>query len=163
MSIELFFFPFLFSGYVGLRVVCIVSYGCNPSLSALFFKSSSHFIDMSTLSSILVRPLPPVFLISIVRQHYLWDENALCIVISFLVLVHLSSSRVYFNNDPKYPTRVTAQLSIPLIRFLQYDFVSICFLVLLRYHFLILLSPLVWWCQLPIFPSICWFPFLRAF
>ena len=70
----------------------------------------------------------------------------------------------HFKNSPEYLTSWTAQVFIPLIRFLLYSFVSSCFLVLLRYSFLFFLSsPPIWWCHLPIFPSICWSPFLRAF
>ena len=60
-------------------------------------------------------------------------------VISFLVLwfICLSSSLVHLNG-PEYLMRVTAQIFIPLIRFLflLYSFVSRSFLVLLKYDFL---------------------------
>ena len=64
-----------------------------------------------------------------------------CLVISFLVLwsICLSSSLVYFKNGPEYLTRGTAQVFIPLTRFLQQSFVSSNFLALLRYAFLIFL------------------------
>ena len=66
--------------------------------------------------------------------------NALCMVISFLVLwsICLSSSLAHFRKGTEYLTRSTAQVFIPLIRFLQDSFVSSSFLVLLRYSFLIL-------------------------
>ena len=46
--------------------------------------------------------------------------KALCIVMSFLVLLSicLSSSLVHFKNGPMYLTRGTIQVFIPLIRFL---------------------------------------------
>ena len=59
ISIELFSFPFLFSGYfysVDVYVVCIVSGGCNQS-SGFLMNSSSFCIDASTLSWMLVSPL----------------------------------------------------------------------------------------------------------
>ena len=58
--------------------------------------------------------------------------NALCIVISFLVLW---SSRVHLRKCPEYLTRGTAQVFIPLMRFLLLSFVSSSFLVLPRYSF----------------------------
>ena len=66
--------------------------------------------------------------------------NAPCIVISFLVLwsICLSSSLVHLRKGPEYLTSVTAQVFIPLTRFLLESFVSSSFLVLLRYSFWIL-------------------------
>ena len=63
--------------------------------------------------------------------------NALCIVISFLVLWSncLSSSLAHFKNGPEYLMKGTAQVFISLIRFLLYNFVSCSFLALLRYSF----------------------------
>ena len=60
-----------------------------------------------------------------------------CIVISFLVLLSicLNSSLVHYKNGTGYFTWVTAQVFIPLIRFLLYSFISGSFLVLLRYSF----------------------------
>ena len=61
-------------------------------------------------------------------------------VITFHVLwfICLSFSLVHFKNGPEYLTRSTAQVFIPLIRFLQHSFVSSSFLDLLRcsFHFL---------------------------
>ena len=63
--------------------------------------------------------------------------NALYMVISFFVLwsMCLSSSLVHFKNSLEYLTRSTAQVFIPLIRFLLHSFVSNSFLVILRYSF----------------------------
>ena len=60
-------------------------------------------------------------------------------VISFFVLwsICLSSSLVHFKNGSEYLTRSTAQVFIPLIRFLLHSFVSSSFLLLPRYSFLI--------------------------
>ena len=87
----------------------------------------------------LVSPLPLSFL----DTYSLWTSflrcNALCMVISFLVLwyICLSSFLVDFMNGLEYLTRGTDQVFIPLIPFLPYSFVSNSFLVLLRYSFLI--------------------------
>ena len=91
--------------------------------------------------------------------------KALCIVICFLVLwfIYWSSSLVHFKNGPEYLTKDTVQVFIPLMKFLPRSLVSETFLDLLRYLFLFfILSPLVCYCQLRIFPSTCNFPFLQA-
>ena len=88
----------------------------------------------------LVSPLPPSFLDSYSLSTSSQGCNALCLVISFVVLwsIFLSSSLVHFTKGPDYLTWGTAQVFIPLIRFLQENFVSSSFLVLLRYSFWIL-------------------------
>ena len=65
--------------------------------------------------------------------------KALCIVINFIVLKSIchNTSLVYFNNGPEYITRITAQVFIPLIRFLLLSLVSRSFRVCLRYAFLV--------------------------
>ena len=65
---------------------------------------------------------------------------------------------IHFKNGTDYLTKEAAQVFIPLMRFLLYTLISRSFLVLQRYVFF-LSFPLVWWCPLPIFPSICKFPF----
>ena len=67
------------------------------------------------------------------------EFNALCMVISFLILwsICFSSSLVHFKKGPEYLTRSTAQVFIPLIRFPLQCFVSRSFLVLLRYFFFV--------------------------
>ena len=59
----------------------------------------------------------------------------------------------------------SAQVFIPLMRFLQWHLVSRNFFIRLRFILvnLFFLSLLVWWCPLPIFQSTCNFPFLKAF
>ena len=77
----------------------------------------------------------PLFLIHIVCQRRLWDvmPYALSLVFFFVLLsICLSSSLVHFRKGPEYLTRGTAQVFIPLIRFL-FD----SFLVLQKYSFLI--------------------------
>ena len=94
-------------------------------------------MDVSTLSSMLASPLPPSFLDTYSLSTSSLGCNALCIVISFLVLwsICLSSSRVHLKKGPEYLTRGTAQIFIPLMRFLLLSFVSSSFLVLLSYSF----------------------------
>ena len=54
---------------------------------------------------------------------------------SFFFFFCLSSSLVHLRKGLEYLTRCTAQVFIPLIRFLLLSFVSSSFLVLLRYSF----------------------------
>ena len=88
----------------------------------------------------LASPLPPSFLGTYSLSTSSPGCDALCMVISFLVLwsICLSSSLVHLRKGPEYLTRGKAQVFIPLIRFLQLSFVSSSFLVLLRYYFWIL-------------------------
>ena len=89
--------------------------------------------------SIPVSPLPPSFLDTYsLSTSSLWC-NALCMLISFLVLwfIWLSSSLVHFKNCPEYLTGGTAQVIVPLIWFLLPSFVSSTFMGLLGYSFLI--------------------------
>ena len=70
----------------------------------------------------LASPLPPSSLdIYSLSPSYL-RCNALCMVISFLVLwsISLGSSLVHFQKGPEYLTRDTAKAFIPFIRFLCY-------------------------------------------
>ena len=85
----------------------------------------------------LAGPLPPSFLETYSLSTSSLGYNALCIVISFLVLwsICLSSSMVHLRKGPEYLTRGTAQVFIPLISVLLLSFVSSSFLVLLRYSF----------------------------
>ena len=57
-------------------------------------------------------------------------------VISFLVLwsIYLSSSRVHLRKGPEYLTSGTAQVFIPLMKFLLESFVSSSFRVLFSDH-----------------------------
>ena len=83
----------------------------------------------------LARPLPPSFIETYSLSTSSLGCNTLCIVISFLVLwsICLSSSLVHLRKGPEYLTSGTAQVFIPLIRFLLLSFVSSSFLVLLRF------------------------------
>ena len=77
----------------------------------------------------LASPLPPSFLDTNSLSMSSLGCNALCMVISFLVLwsICLSLSSVHFRKGPEYLTRGTAQVFIPLIRFLLESFVSSSF------------------------------------
>ena len=139
---ELFSFPFLLPSVchsVIYRVVSIVFDGRNQS-SFVFFYVVFESLCVSTLPSMLAVPLPPSFLGTYSLSTSSLGGNALCMVISFLVLwsICLSSSLVHLRKGPEYLTKGTAQVLIPLIRFLQESFISSSFLVLLRYSFWIL-------------------------
>ena len=92
-------------------------------------------MDASTVSSMLASPLPPSFLDTYSLSTSSLGCNALCMVISFLVLLSICSSLVHLRKGPEYLTRGTAQVFIPLMRFLLESFVSSSFRVLLRYSF----------------------------
>ena len=132
-------FPFLFPSYchsVVHRVVSLVSDGCNQS-SMVFFLSSSRCIDASTLSLMQASPLLPSFLDGYGLSTTFLGGNALCMIMSLLVLwsVCLSYSVFLFKKVPEYLMRCTAQVFILLISFLLDSFVSSSFLVLLGYSF----------------------------
>ena len=134
------------------------------SLPWLFLvQPSSHGIHAIPLFSMLASLLPPSFLDIYSLSTSSLDCKAFCII-CFLVLLSIcfSSSLVHFKNTSKYLTRETAQVFIPLIRFLLFGLVSSCFLVLLGYSFFNFFRSfsLV---LLPIFPNICTFPFLQSF
>ena len=116
-----------------LSVTFLVAVISSPSSFSMLSSSS---IDASTLFSMLVNPLPPSFLDTYILTTSSLGCNALCMVISVLVLwsICLRSSLVIFKNGPKY---LTAPVFIALIRFILHSFVSSSFLVLLRYSFLI--------------------------
>ena len=133
-------FCFLVIFILFVRVLSVLFLVAVISLSQCFsLLYSSRCIDATTLSSILVRPLPFSFLDIYRLSMSSLGCNALCMVISFLVLwsICLSSSLVHLKNGPGHLTRKTALLFIPLIRFWLYSFVSSSFLVFLRYSFLI--------------------------
>ena len=97
-------------------------------------------MDASTVSSMPESPLPPSFLDTYSLSTSSLGCNTLRMIISLLVLwsICLSSSLVNLRKGPEYLTRGTAQVFIPLMRFVLESFVSGRFLVLLRYSFWIL-------------------------
>ena len=125
MSIQLFFFSFLFSDLFVLLILLSVSFLVVViSLLPRFLRSLLVIVLM--LSWILVSPLPPFLNI------YSLPTSSLECKALFprpLVKVFLLS------NSPEYLTRGTAQVFVPLIRFLQCSLVSRSFRVLQRYSF----------------------------
>ena len=86
---------------------------------------------------IIRRYLPPSFLEAYRRSSL--GCKALCIITSFHFLLSIcsSSSLIHFKNASECITRGTAQVFIPLMRFLLYILVSISFLVFLfSFYFL---------------------------
>ena len=77
-------------------------------LSCFSMLSSSRCMDVSMLSSMLTSPLHPSFLGIYSLSTSSLGYNALCMVISFLVLwsICLSSSLVHLRKGPEYLTRV---------------------------------------------------------
>ena len=128
--------------------------------------SSSRCMDASTVSSMLASPLPPSFLDTYSLSTWSLGCNALCMVISFLVLysICLSSSLVHLGKGPGYLTWGTAEVFIPLMKFLLESFFRVVFSFSWDILFgSCLLFALVWWCHPLRSPSICRFHFLRAF
>ena len=74
-------------------------------------------MDASTVSSMQASPPPPAFQDIYSLSTSSLGCNALCMVISFLVLwsIYLSSSRVDLRNGPEYLTSGTAQVFIPFV------------------------------------------------
>ena len=103
----------------------------SPS-SCFSMLSSCRCVDASTLSSMLANPLPRSFLNSYSLSTSSLRCNALCMVISFLVLwsICLSSSLVLFKKGLEYLTR---RYSPSIYSF--DSFVSNSFLDILRYSF----------------------------
>ena len=137
---ELFFSPFCFLVFVILlSIVLSVLFlmAVNQSSFVFFYVVFESLYRLLTLSSMLAIPLPPSFLGTYSLSTSSLVCNALCLVISFLVLwsIYLSSSLIHLRKGPEYLKRGTAQVFIPLIRFLLESFVSSSFLVLLRYSF----------------------------
>ena len=131
MSIQLFFFRSLFSGYFcsnDASVVCIVSCACNQSPSVLFMLSSRHSINASKLSKMLAWHL---FLFHDTQRQSRSSlgSKVLYIVISFLVLKSIyGSSLLHVKNGPEYYTKGTGQVFILLMRFLLCSLVLRSFL-----------------------------------
>ena len=91
--------------------------------------------------------------------------KALCIVMGFLVLWFICWSSFFIH----FKSRVSYKEDKPMCLSFWWNFYYIVwFQVVFSFSWDILFqfflsSPLVWWSPLSIFPSICKFPFLRAF
>ena len=136
---------------------CFSSHYCFPVIFLLLTLALSVMF-LTAVISLLPRFLCRVLVIVSMHWHYLecWTVlflhffldtynlstsslgcEVLCIVMIFLIVAYIwwSSSLVRFKNAPKYLTRATAQVFIPMMRFLLCSFVSRSFFVLLRYSF----------------------------
>ena len=96
--------------------------------------SSTSHIDASTISTILVSPLSPSFL----EAYNLSDVRPCASSLTFLSSGSFVQVRLWSNlgMGPNILQR-TAQMSIPLRRFLLQNLVSRSFLVRMRYSFVI--------------------------
>ena len=106
MSIELFFFPLVFSGYFCSVDACAVCILAVISLLPRFFLCS-RCIDALTPFWMLTNPLPPSFLDSYNLFISSLGSQALCIVMSFFFVLWSmcwSSLLVHFKNGSKYFT-----------------------------------------------------------
>ena len=102
----------------------------------------------------LVSTFPPSFRDTFTLSISSQGCKVLCIFISFLVVRSIcwSSSLVHLRNGPVYLPGRTAQVFIPLMRFLLNNCGSNSFLVLLRYSFFFS-SLFVWSCPFTMFIS----------
>ena len=143
------FIPFLFSSFYCLFVFC---YWLLKLIFLFFFICTLRdFVLMLLRNRHNARPHFP-FLDAYCLSILSLGRKAMYRVIIFSYSSHLSSFLVLFKNCPEYLTRRTAQMFIPLMRFLQQNFVLTSFLALLSNSFLIFLSSLlVWWCPLQFF------------
>ena len=100
-------------------------------------QSSSRFMDVSRLSLLLARPLPPSFLVTYSLSTLSLGCNVLCMVISFLVLwsICLNSSLVHLRKGPEYSPSIYSFDKVSAIEFcLEYSFLIhlIFFFLLIR-------------------------------
>ena len=100
-------------------------------------------------------------------QRHLWNVRTYALLLVFLLSgpffkVHPLS---ILKNGPEYLTSGTAQVFTLFFFFLGSSDI-VWFWVVFSFPWNILFqfsSPRVWWCQFPVFPSICMFPFFQAF
>ena len=141
----MFSFPFLFPRYcpsVGHRAVSIISNGCDQSYFMFFHEVIESLYRWINAVFNAGKSFFPSFLDTYSLSTSSLGCNGLCMVISFcfffvfFFFVHLFK---FFSGPlktgPKYLTRDTAQVFIPLVRFSRDSFVSSSLLVLLRYSF----------------------------
>ena len=134
-------FCFLVISVLLILVSSVLSLEVVISLSPHFYMwSSSRCINASTLASIMVSLLPPSFLDTYSLSTSSLGCNAVCMVISFLMIWSICFfSLINFKNGPEYLTKGTALVFISFIGFQLYSFVSSRFLVLLRFSFIIII------------------------
>ena len=115
--------PILYPWYyhsVAHHVLSIVSVNCNHSSFVLFYVvlQSLYWSVNAVLNSVKSSTSLLSWYIEFATSSL--GCNALCMIISFLVLWSICScpSLVYFKKGPEYLTKNTVQVFIPLIRFL---------------------------------------------
>ena len=127
-------FPFLFPSFCHSVIYCVVSIvsdGRNQSSFVFFYVVFESLYGYVNVVFEAVKSSSSLFFYTNSLSTSSLGCNVLCMVISFQVLwsIFLSSSLVHLRKGPKYLTRDTAQVFIPLIRFLQESFVSCSFIV----------------------------------
>ena len=125
--------------------------GAEISLPRRFFmKSSSLCIDVSS-----IRCWQVLFLI------LFWTHNLSTLSLGRILWSICLSSLVHFKNGPEYLKRGTVPISLLKV---SYYIVDWSLLVLPKYSFLKVFSLIstCLLCQLPVFPCICWLPFVLA-
>ena len=135
-----FFSHFCFQVFVIVSYAISTIISChNLSFFGFLMYSSNPCIDASMQSSLMSSLLPSIFLNSYNLSISFLGFKNLGLVINFLVLwfICLSSPLLNFKNSPEYFSSRTAQVFIPLMRFLPQSLVSGSFLARLRYSFLI--------------------------
>ena len=134
------------------------------SLSWLFLMYSARpRIDATTLSSMLVSPLPSPFL-DTYNLCYLSGVRPCALLSTFVFsasFVWVPLLSIWTIVPSIFQEELPMCFSFNEIYAAELGFEKLS----LKYSFLIffLSSPFVWWCPLPIFPSTCNFPFLQAF
>ena len=136
MSVQLFHYPsffFFFNSYCirWILVLILLFLVAENSLSLLFLCS---LIDVLIQSPMLAGPFPLSFLDTYRLPMSSLGYKAWSILYSDPFC--WSSSLVHYKNGPRDLIRGTAQVFIPLMRFLHYGLVSGSFFVLLRYYIL---------------------------
>ena len=161
--LRVFSFPFLFSDYfcfIATRIVSIFSDCCNQSSSALVYVIFESFYRC--INTILNACESSSTFLTLSLSTLSLGCMALCIVMNVLFFGPFVEVLLWsiLRMVPSILWDVgTAQIFIPLMRFLLCSLVSSCFLVLQKYSFYF--SSLVWCPPLPIFPSICKIPFFK--
>ena len=142
ISIQLFFFPFLFPISVALFVLILSVQLLASVISLTCSFYCNHRIPIWTHVSHYLRCWRARFHRLFLIHSLSWSSvgcKTLFIVINFLVLWFIcrSSFLVHLKNGPEYLRRGSAVMLIPLMRFLQQILVPRIFLAFLRYFLLI--------------------------
>ena len=127
MFVELGFFSFFFLLMLVLSVLFLVTV-INQCALLVFVSMHRRCLECWRVLFLLL------FLTHIIYLRHVWNVRPYVSPLLFLfsgpfVEILFSSTSP---NDPEYLTKETAQVFIPLMRFLQFNLFSSCFLVLLR-------------------------------